>query len=113
MKCLINGTTEPVLFRPMNNVGAPNRTCVLERHRLLHGNTFLPMFDDADCHEDIFGPLFENEDCQVTVTLHDIGQHRNITEVPSNFNLKYFIETHFLFLCTLIFVKKMLTTLLI
>ena len=69
MKCLINGTVEPVLFSDLNNAGALNRTCVLERHRLLHGNNFLPMFDDEKCYEHNISPIFDYEQRQVNSTL--------------------------------------------
>ena len=80
MKCLINGTVEPVLFRGSYNAGILNKTCIEERHLLLHGDDFLPIFHDAA------------KQCTIHKALHEIAQYRNITEVESEFDLKYFMD---------------------
>tara|TARA_B100000214_G_scaffold285116_1_gene214632 strand:- start:2481 stop:3458 length:978 start_codon:yes stop_codon:yes gene_type:complete len=79
MDCLVNGIVEPVLFQNSQDSGVLNRTCIIERHRLLHGNKFLPIND-------------ETGQCNLYKSLHDIARYRDITEVQSNFDMKYFLD---------------------
>ena len=76
MSCLIGGTVEPILFRNTLNTGTLNKTCIMERHKKLHGGVFLPQ---------------AKEECSSFVKLNDITQH-SIMEVDSFFDLKFHVD---------------------